>query len=122
MTRRPPRSTLFPYTTLFRSLPAPHGDHRLDGEHHARPQLRAAPWIAEVRHLGLLVQRSADAVPNERTHDRQAVRLDVRLDGVGHVGEPPAGPALLDGQLEALTRDVEELRDVRRNEADGQRK
>src|SRR5256885_5352343 len=24
MIRRPPRSTLFPYTTLFRSLPAPH--------------------------------------------------------------------------------------------------
>src|SRR5688572_31946252 len=25
MTRRPPRSTLFPYTTLFRSLTIPHG-------------------------------------------------------------------------------------------------
>ena len=25
MIRRPPRSTLFPYTTLFRSLPAPGG-------------------------------------------------------------------------------------------------
>src|SRR5438067_8275263 len=25
MIRRPPRSTLFPYTTLFRSLPAEHG-------------------------------------------------------------------------------------------------
>src|SRR6266542_6578278 len=24
MTRQPPRSTLFPYTTLFRSLPRPH--------------------------------------------------------------------------------------------------
>src|SRR5438067_9718106 len=28
MIRRPPRSTLFPYTTLFRS-PAPHPDHPL---------------------------------------------------------------------------------------------
>src|SRR3712207_7420575 len=26
MIRRPPRSTLFPYTTLFRSIPAPHRD------------------------------------------------------------------------------------------------
>src|SRR2546422_4105792 len=26
MIRRPPRSTLFPYTTLFRSLPLPHAD------------------------------------------------------------------------------------------------
>src|SRR5687768_17706330 len=29
MIRRPPRSTLFPYTTLFRSGPLP--DYRLDG-------------------------------------------------------------------------------------------
>src|SRR3712207_7743849 len=29
MIRRPPRSTLFPYTTLFRSPPHPHQDERL---------------------------------------------------------------------------------------------
>src|SRR3712207_7906293 len=29
MIRRPPRSTLFPYTTLFRSLTAPDNDPRL---------------------------------------------------------------------------------------------
>src|SRR3712207_7808976 len=28
MIRRPPRSTLFPYTTLFRSRPAPLGRHQ----------------------------------------------------------------------------------------------
>src|SRR3712207_8773455 len=28
MIRRPPRSTLFPYTTLFRSIAAPHETHR----------------------------------------------------------------------------------------------
>src|SRR5256885_7242810 len=33
MIRRPPRSTLFPYTTLFRSGVAPGGGHRL-GRHH----------------------------------------------------------------------------------------
>src|SRR3989442_11060212 len=32
MIRRPPRSTLFPYTTLFRSH-APPLSHRLDAEH-----------------------------------------------------------------------------------------
>src|SRR5256885_15132680 len=32
MIRRPPRSTLFPYTTLFRSVVVPEGfDRRLDG-------------------------------------------------------------------------------------------
>src|SRR2546425_8149469 len=29
MIRRPPRSTLFPYTTLFRSIPEPHSDNKL---------------------------------------------------------------------------------------------
>src|SRR3712207_8579582 len=50
MIRRPPRSTLFPYTTLFRSGPAPEPQHEQDlpehgaGHHHphrggdARPQ------------------------------------------------------------------------------------
>src|SRR5258708_16729687 len=33
MIRRPPRSTLFPYTTLFRSL-LERMDHRLDEERH----------------------------------------------------------------------------------------
>src|SRR5206468_6751460 len=31
MIRRPPRSTLFPYTTLFRSLPAEPGGRRPNG-------------------------------------------------------------------------------------------
>src|SRR2546422_2258983 len=38
MIRRPPRSTLFPYTTLFRSLAADHHLHRvLLGAHGAAP-------------------------------------------------------------------------------------
>src|SRR3712207_7632768 len=37
MIRRPPRSTLFPYTTLFRSRTAARGAHRgLEREHVAR--------------------------------------------------------------------------------------
>src|SRR3712207_7206738 len=50
MIRRPPRSTLFPYTTLFRSRPAEFFDLRMHGfepfhvapdEHHGRTALRA---------------------------------------------------------------------------------
>src|SRR3712207_8788459 len=40
MIRRPPRSTLFPYTTLFRSLPAPVGVAR-QPRRHRRPRPRA---------------------------------------------------------------------------------
>src|SRR5258708_15737982 len=44
MIRRPPRSTLFPYTTLFRSRPAPQRDRPLVREAVGRaadPDLRA---------------------------------------------------------------------------------
>src|SRR5437588_8669820 len=41
MIRRPPRSTLFPYTTLFRSQPAPAKRSRQRPIHH--PELRGRP-------------------------------------------------------------------------------
>src|SRR5256885_10893552 len=41
MIRRPPRSTLFPYTTLFRSIPDPQrADHRGTGRAHQRAMAR----------------------------------------------------------------------------------
>src|SRR2546426_8687747 len=40
MIRRPPRSTLFPYTTLFRSLRA-RQSHRESPEHAGEPRLRS---------------------------------------------------------------------------------
>src|SRR5438034_2968390 len=68
MTPRPPRSTLFPYTTLFRSRPphgedrgaadvdpvdfsharGPHGDGEGPSAHHAR-EPRAAPGRQQLR-------------------------------------------------------------------------
>src|SRR2546428_8257334 len=54
MIRRPPRSTLFPYTTLFRSpclrahTPAEpdHGDHPCCGRRSHRPRSpRNGPWV-----------------------------------------------------------------------------
>src|SRR3712207_8656517 len=48
MIRRPPRSTLFPYTTLFRSLP--HSPHPQDGSPWgARRRQRTAPPGTETR-------------------------------------------------------------------------
>src|SRR5438094_463417 len=55
-----------------------------------------------------------------RPHDREAVPLHVHLDGVRDVGETPARPALLDGLIEALTGDVEQLLHLRRHVADGE--
>src|SRR5688572_33113207 len=36
MIRRPPRSTLFPYTTLFRSVPGPADDRHIAGHDRGR--------------------------------------------------------------------------------------
>src|SRR5256886_14785230 len=54
MIRRPPRSTLFPYTTLFRSLPA----------------------LADVGAVGLLAHRMEPLVPHELFQDRKSTRLN----------------------------------------------
>src|SRR2546430_3241630 len=52
MIRRPPRSTLFPYTTLFRSVLGPAGGH-CDGIHDARhwrrEDARIGRAVAELR-------------------------------------------------------------------------
>src|SRR3712207_8120648 len=49
MIRRPPRSTLFPYTTLFRSRtdPTDHAEqahHPFAGGHRRRPAAGGRPW------------------------------------------------------------------------------
>src|SRR5260370_21474785 len=46
MIRRPPRSTLFPYTTLFRS---PDRRHRHDAARHERPFVRGDDGLSEDR-------------------------------------------------------------------------
>src|SRR5256885_11771551 len=58
MIRRPPRSTLFPYTTLFRSL--------------IQPGLRRSPCpVRFARHLPLFSSRSPSPLPRVRTRREQ---------------------------------------------------
>src|SRR2546423_7197465 len=60
MIRRPPRSTLFPYTTLFRSadpaLPLPERD-RPDPARRLRPRPRSEEHTSELQSLAYLVCR-----------------------------------------------------------------
>src|SRR3712207_7438323 len=66
MIRRPPRSTLFPYTTLFRSLRMPE-----DGTDPLRPPGQAA-HVADCRSLQLLLaarrRRAGDRLLELRVH------------------------------------------------------
>src|SRR3712207_7221018 len=71
MIRRPPRSTLFPYTTLFRSLrhgPAPDG--RRGG---ARTSQGGLPWPEEPRrHRGDARDHQSDHRSEEHTSELQS--------------------------------------------------
>src|SRR3712207_7687013 len=72
MIRRPPRSTLFPYTTLFRSRAAEHRDQILDIE-------TPAPLLAEPvpLHDTVVALVPADLVENVLADsDRKSTRLN----------------------------------------------
>src|SRR2546427_5287954 len=73
MIRRPPRSTLFPYTTLFRSPPA----RRADGVRGGAPDQAVLWQRAAARCLGRLqapVRHSSD--PGVLRRDRKSTRLN----------------------------------------------
>src|SRR3712207_8110335 len=48
MIRRPPRSTLFPYTTLFRSTPGCVPAPSIDGPSSSRDATRAPPFLPDI--------------------------------------------------------------------------
>src|SRR2546425_12029240 len=108
MIRRPPRSTLFPYTTLFRSLPAPVGgrqERHLDPVPHRRARL-VIGVVERVRQdlvaeLGAALvelpvrERVAAAYPEVVEAASRAPRPGSGLDRLHlHVG--PAHPTPLD--------------------------
>src|SRR3712207_8922773 len=76
MIRRPPRSTLFPYTTLFRSLRPASQDHqeglrrRVRG-HRGQPAAQDRPGAGEDR-AGGRVLRQAQARSEEHTSELQS--------------------------------------------------
>src|SRR5260370_27339381 len=71
MIRRPPRSTLFPYTTLFRSVRVPgQGSIRADGQFD-RCELRQATWVVCVR----LAVRSEEHTSELQSHLNLVCRL-----------------------------------------------
>src|SRR5437667_7456203 len=85
MLRRPPRSTLFPYTTLFRSFET-HRDHMLDAVWRGgNPPLVGAPFLddgnlhrrARPRYplLGRTMQRSEEHTSELQSHHDLVCRL-----------------------------------------------
>src|SRR5258708_24426850 len=71
MIRRPPRSTLFPYTTLFRSVVEDDLHHDLVA-HQAREKVRQS----RIADLGLVDLSQADGDGLARSTDRKSTRLN----------------------------------------------
>src|SRR2546425_4679524 len=99
MIRRPPRSTLFPYTTLFRSI-----EERGATEPRERlPEILALVRLGAAR---VVAHHRVDAPPHDRVPERLAVGLrpdrrgdlaqNPRRRGVreGPGGEPRFGPGV----------------------------
>src|SRR2546421_6148842 len=82
MIRRPPRSTLFPYTTLFRSLPA------LVQPDTLRPQRKALPRQRGVRRFD--ETRADESMDDEKItvriteRDRKSTRLNSSHDQISY--------------------------------------
>src|SRR3989454_9683375 len=78
MIRRPPRSTLFPYTTLFRSEPREEGGH-------ARDVPVVLPRLVRAAEVHLLDDRGVDPRAADDLGDdegREVVRADIPQDAV----------------------------------------
>src|SRR5438034_3444947 len=70
MTRRPPRSTLFPYTTLFRSERAPHLEGELLAGRHLEGRRRGGVDVEQVP-----VGRSEEHTSELQSHSDLVCRL-----------------------------------------------
>src|SRR5258707_9748277 len=101
MIRRPPRSTLFPYTTLFRSQARGHGARLLPagGLRGARPR----PWQrggdVEVRHLA--AKRSEEHTSELQSRQYLVCRLLLEKKKLANNSNRPAAGA--------RTKDVDEM-------------
>ena len=116
MIRRPPRSTLFPYTTLFRSMIGRLDDYLRDVANDAKADVSES----DIRQAGLAVSKRAYSICQENGYE--AVLLVAALRGTYHMTEltgaeiimsiaPPYQEMLLSGELaceERIDREIPE--------------
>src|SRR3712207_1064762 len=100
MIRRPPRSTLFPYTTLFRSITAPFADGvtRHFGPGRSELRFRSGAKGAEIPELSLQLPEGAiypiESIPHRKVpHHVQETLAGDRRHGLGGRGRRRRGTA-----------------------------
>src|SRR3712207_8147482 len=87
MIRRPPRSTLFPYTTLFRSARVTHPARRLDDTVHQRVRLGILAVLREARRADFAYLRDALELTDGNLSRHIAVLEDAGLRSEEHTSE-----------------------------------
>src|SRR5438874_10476604 len=78
MTRRPPRSTLFPYTTLFRSIAGDQGSAEWESDRKASRGRVKAAWLADT--LAKLDKKKKPAAGNKERSEEHTSELQSRRD------------------------------------------
>ena len=105
-----------PYVFQHADRSAAQVHHGLHRNGHARDQSDPVPRRAVIRHLRFLVHFGAYAVTHVFPDDGVAVRLHIRLDGVGDIRHPVPGAGHFESLEKALSRDLHQpphlLRDL----------
>src|SRR5215471_16250755 len=83
--------------------------HRLDRNHHAFLQSRAAPGFAIIRQVRLVVHFRSDAMPDKFANHRKTILLDQALHCVANVTEPVSRAHLVNRAVERFLGHVEQL-------------
>src|SRR3989337_4311078 len=91
MIRRPPRSTLFPYTTLFRSLQDLAGDTLTLGDYPEQDVLGAHGSVIQALRLFLRQDDHAAGPLGEAFKHRHLLSPLRRLRGASQTNHPPTG-------------------------------
>src|SRR3989440_7115285 len=88
MIRRPPRSTLFPYTTLFRSIPTPKSNaHRFFCTGKTRTMCRRSDTCFSLEYHSVGLPRAMEERVHEgggRKGDRKSTRLNSSHDQISY--------------------------------------
>src|SRR2546425_9443489 len=93
MIRRPPRSTLFPYTTLFQSNPYHHNQCNHNQYHHN--PYRSEEHTSELQSLAYHVCRLL--LEKKNHHKRSTRNFLVDLSGLGKIKTPILSPTTRQG-------------------------
>src|SRR5260370_35589007 len=98
MIRRPPRSTLFPYTTLFRSQ---RDDELVQAGELAVQELGAAPQFAQRDAGGVADGTAGPGAERRQPGDQDRRRMPGEPGPRGITAGQDQGPGLVDGPLPA---------------------